>query len=45
MGDDRDTVYIGLKNPQMFVSLEGGRIKEHSIIKQTIPRQLPHGVD
>ena len=29
----------------MFVSLEGGKLKENSVNKQTLPRQLPHGVN
>ena len=29
----------------MFVTLDGGKMKSNGVLKQTMPRQLPHGVD
>ena len=48
LGDERDTVYLNIKNPGLFVSEESHQAYDPNfepVIKQTIPRQLPVGVD
>ena len=47
-GIDRDTAYVSIKNPALFVSKETGvpfDPKLDPVIKVTFPRQLPPGVN
>lgn len=46
-GQERDTVFIKVKNKNYFISQETGLPIDTSnlLIKQTLPRQLPPGVD
>lgn len=46
-GTERDTVFIKIKNNQFFISQETGFAIDTSniLIKQTLPRQLPPGVN
>lgn len=45
-GDERDTVYITIKNPAWFKSKSGQQLDTSALVfKRTIPRQLPKSVN